>query len=304
MRFLAILCLPLVLLLCPACSSISYDARAERSWSASSVSSNDLEISTRNGSVEVVVDPTASASAAPAATASTAWTGAPVRIDASIRATGASQQEADRRLSQVTITTAERNGRLFIEPVLPEGWRSNDAVSLKVVVPTANCVNVSTSNGSISVAQLGGPADLRTSNGPISARAVAGAVTARTSNGRIDIEDAGGAVRAESSNGRIVVRGAPGPVEVETSNGRLELIDVGGPLDASSSNGGVEILLRAGFGGTLEASTSNGRITLDAAPSVRRSVAERSRATLEFFNPGQASRVRTSNGSVEIRTSG
>lgn len=264
------------------------ESRAERAINAPVVNSHDLAVTTRNGSIEVVIDPTR----------------ADVLVEASIRAVGANLEQASERVTQVVVQAEERDGRLTIEPIMPGGWRSNDAVSLRVVVPMLDDVSLVSSNGALTVAGATGRAELKTSNGAVAADAIRGEVVASSSNGAIQVVDSGGGVSASTSNGRIEVRGAPGPVDAATSNGRIELEDVGGPIVVRTSNGRVTIRLRSDFAGSLQASTSNGKVTLEPSAAFRSTTTDKRSATVEFVRPGPVSQVRTSNGSVDIAVSG
>lgn len=132
------------------------------------------------------------------------------------------------------------------------GQTENGAIELSDV----NNVEVSTSNGRISLEDVTGRVEVGTSNGRIEGSELSGdGIIAKTSNGSIELELATPQdVRANTSNGAITLRVPAGDYEVvtETSNGGTN-VDI-----ASDPNG--EFLLDLG--------TSNGAITVrDSASS-------------------------------------
>ncbi|MET0853104.1 MAG: DUF4097 family beta strand repeat-containing protein [Microterricola sp.] len=132
------------------------------------------------------------------------------------------------------------------------GQTENGAIELSDV----NNVDVSTSNGRISLEEVTGRVEVGTSNGRIEGSELSGnGIIAKTSNGSIELELATPQdVRANTSNGAITLRVPAADYEVvtETSNGGTN-VDI-----ASDPNG--EFLLDLG--------TSNGSITVrDSASS-------------------------------------
>lgn len=255
-------------------STVKRDASLEIAHSPGS----PLRVETGNGTIEVIKGG-----------------GSQVEVSAEIRARN------DERLDRVVIRAERAGGELKVWVEWPEGKRlSNEGASLTVRVPDASAVKAETSNGSVSVDDVGTSADLRATNGRVSALRVAGPVDARTSNAKIVIEDAAGDVRARTTNGSIDVRGAKGRADLESSNGSIELrvADGGGPFRVSTSNASVSVDLPSSFGGEVAASTSNGSVSLDDGKD---NVRSRASLTRVIGAGGETSRVSTSNGSVTIR---
>lgn len=148
-----------------------------------------------------------------------------------------------------------------------EGCGRTCSVNYTVVVPAGIPVGGTTSNGPLTLNNLGG-IDVRTSNGAITLSDIDGDIAARSSNGRITGSDlTGGGVEVETSNGAIELRlGTPQDIWAKTSNGRIEVSVPDGSyaVDADTSNGSEEIDIPTDPDGDhrLELHTSNGSITV------------------------------------------
>ncbi|HEX3875583.1 MAG TPA: hypothetical protein VHW24_01265 [Bryobacteraceae bacterium] len=101
-----------------------------------------------------------------------------------------------------------------------------------------------------------GNVELTTSNGPISVRGVNGTVKAKAVNGPVSVRDCGGVVDAQTTNG---------PISFTGQGGDVKLAAVNGPLSVKL-NGDVW------NGPKLDASTQNGPVTLSAPDTFRSSV--------------------------------
>ncbi len=91
----------------------------------------------------------------------------------------------------------------------------------------------------------GASLDLTSSNGPISVYEFDGTLTARAQNGPLGIRDSSGTIDAATQNGPISISGGSGNVKLSATNGPLSV-----KLDGS------------GWNGSLNASTQNGPVTL------------------------------------------
>ena len=114
-----------------------------------------------------------------------------------------------------------------------------------------------------------------------------------------------GNAQLKTSNGRITVAGLAGSLQAETSNGAIdaELTELAsGDLRLESSNGGVAVRLPRDARFSVDAATSNGGVRSDFA--VEGGQTERRSSSLKGEVNGGGSRlyIRTSNGSVHIRS--
>ena len=240
-----------------------------------------VDVTSENGSVELVRDPAATT----------------MQISAEIQCSADTKERAAARV-KATKLTAERdpNGKVRIavefpprEPVVTVVFVGDQSVyhdSASIVIRAADLdgVRVSTSNGRISVGAFAGPAKLE------------------TSNGSIELTDYAGPIDARSSNGAIIASGVMAPVAADTSNGRIEITlapQAEGNLDLETSNGPVLVTLGERWQGTVTADTSNGTIDLSGGEFVRK----RSAGTMTIGDASKATaKIDTSNGPVTVRS--
>lgn len=212
------------------------------------------------------------------------------------------------RLEQTAVTPSRSaDGVLQVGINWPDGKRkSREGYDITVEVPDAHDIKLRSSNGSITLKQLGGVAKIRTSNGSITVEDHAGPVEARTSNGKVRVERVQGDADLDSSNGSIKAYAIAGAVDAETSNGTVELVlgaDSRGPINAKSSNGSIKVGVGS-LEGTLELKTSNGSLKIEDGLPGRVLEKSKKRAVLQFGRSGAPkSTLRTSNGSITVRSS-
>jgi len=147
------------------------------------------------------------------------------------------------------------------------GCGNHCSVTYTVDVPAGIPVRGETSNGSVSVRQVG-EVKVTTSSGPIEMNDVSGPVDVRTSNGPITGRNiAGRRLQAETSNGAIELAFATAQdVRAKSSNGRIDLTvpQAGYRVSARTSNGGKRIDVTDDPSGRyrLDLTTSNGAIAV------------------------------------------
>jgi DUF4097 and DUF4098 domain-containing protein YvlB len=138
-------------------------------------------------------------------------------------------------------------------------WDGDDyEVKWNIRVPARYNVDLSTSGGSINLADMGGRVEAKTSGGSIKAGRLGGTANLRTSGGSITVAGASGNVNAHTSGGSIDIGNTTGVVEAKTSGGGIRLGRIGGNVVARTSGGSIRIDDAAG---AVEASTSGGSIT-------------------------------------------
>lgn len=171
------------------------------------------------------------------------------------------------------------------------GWdRARFNLHFIITVPEKYNVDLKTSGGSISVADLHGRATTRTSGGSLTFGHIRGPVTGKTSGGGIslqgcdgdaDVNTSGGGIHigevmgqvmAATSGGSITIKKAKGSIQAKTSGGGIHVEEVMGTINASTSGGSVEATLTQQPGADCELSTSGGSITVSMAPDIRADV--------------------------------
>lgn len=244
-----------------------------------------VDVQTRNGSVEVN-----SANSSNAA-------------DAEAVVTATLHARTQERLDEARVVAEAVGNRLDVRVEWPNNRpQSGEGCSFRIDAPNPANVNVTTSNGRISLRDCAGHAELDTSNGSIRVTNQSGDVNATTSNGRIELRDIVGAADANTSNGSIDLINVSGRAFATTSNASATVHladDSVGPLQIRTSNGSIDLAIGRNFAGDLRLSTSNGRIRFDSPVEVREMESSRS-ATLRFGSGGGSSSAMTSNGSIAI----
>ena len=235
--------------------------RVEKGSSAQSV-----RIESRNGRIEVVRDPSATA----------------MEIATTIRCGGRDPAEAEARVAATKLVVdAGEDGRVRIAVEFPDGSsRGSDSASIVVRAPAIDGVEAATSNGRIEV------------------RGASGGARLATSNGSVEVDGHDGPVHVRTSNGPVRARAVTGPIDAATSNGRIEASlapSAAGAVRFATSNGAIELDLGENWQGTVEASTSNGRIELDGKVS-------KGSGSMTVGDAGAARAVlATSNGRIVVR---
>lgn len=224
-----------------------------------------------------------------------------IEITADIKA------QTQERLDQTFVHADQIDNDLVVRVEWAEGRRlNNEGCAFTIAMPDTESITLRSSNGSLTVESLNGPADLSTSNGRITVTDHMGGVSARTSNGRVTCETIDGAVFADTSNGAVRIVGVSGPVDVDTSNGSvvIELDDDNpGPVRADTSNGSVTLAVGSAFVGTLTADTNNGSIHCEA-DNISATRMSKDHWRIVFGEGGEASDLESTNGSITVRRLG
>jgi DUF4097 and DUF4098 domain-containing protein YvlB len=164
----------------------------------------------------------------------------------------------------------------------PTEAKKYTSVEFDILMPIHGDINVDTSNGEVTVAEIDGTVEVETSNGKIGIDHVVGSIRLDTSNGAINMNDVDGSIDAETSNGAVVFRGHL----------------LGDTHRMRTSNGAIEVAIPQDLALRIDASTSNGSIST-SLPLIGDTEGKSWSATL---NPPSASTLdlRTSNGSIRI----
>jgi len=270
-----------------ACSSL-VRATADRDLAVEHVAGSELVVESRNGSIEVVVEPGRTE----------------VQVDAVVQARAKTAALAKDRVEEIEVhATRGEDGVLFIHPVFPEEARGGEGCSMVVKVGEVAGVEIRTSNGKVVVSGASGAVVVRTSNGRVD---VFGGDSAdvTSSNGNVLVQEVRGAIDVETSNAGVELEGVASRAKVRTSNGRIRFAarsDYRSPFDLKTSNANVDVELSGLPSGRVEVQTSNGSITAEGADEVEGS--KRSKTVL-FGEGAEQCKVKTSNGNVRLtRTS-
>jgi hypothetical protein len=138
-------------------------------------------------------------------------------------------------------------------------WKKSLNISFKIFVPENVSTDLSTSGGSISLANLSGTEDFSTSGGSLSVDKLTGKIHGETSGGSINVSDSKDDIDLGTSGGSIDATNCTGKIRLNTSGGSLSLRNLNGDIRAVTSGGSVDgkVIM-----GELSAHTSGGSVSL------------------------------------------
>ena len=125
-----------------------------------------------------------------------------------------------------------------------------------------------TSGGSIELTACGSSVDLKTSGGSVEVVDVKGDVKAQTSGGSLRFGAVEGSIWGKTSGGSIKVASCSGEADVRTSGGSIRLQNVGGSVNARTSGGSIHAAMRVQPQRDCNLRTSGGGITLILIPDI------------------------------------
>ncbi len=195
-----------------------------------------------------------------------AWDRNEIRVRAIVRGSARSDARAQEIANQVQIQAG--GGRVYATgPDLErrEWW----SVSYRINVPRKNDLDLSATNGGITIIGVNG--NLRFD----------------TTNGGVKLQDVGGRVNGDTRNGGLTVL---------LSGSRWD----GEGLDVETSNGGVTLSIPDGYNAELETRTVNGGLRVDFPITVQGELTSRRGISTRLGSGGPMVRVRTTNGGVKI----
>jgi DUF4097 and DUF4098 domain-containing protein YvlB len=147
-----------------------------------------------------------------------------------------------------------------------------------ITVPQQYNIDLNTSNGDISVANLTGDVRVRTSNSSLCFENITGAVWGHTSGGSVEAVDVAGDVQVRTSGGSLRFGAIQGFISGRTSGGSIKVVDCSGGTDVRTSGGGIWL---GSIGRNVTARTSGGSIEANMTTQ-----------------PQSASSLRTSGGQI------
>lgn len=170
-------------------------------------------------------------------------------------------------LDAVKIDTNSGPSSIRIRTIRPMDMHGGAGARYTIHVPHKVLLDsIQTTNGSIRVEEVTGPARLRTSNGPIHVSRLTGDLEARTTNGAIELNGVNGGANLHTSNGSIKGDAEHGTVEATTTNGPIDLTltapTANWPVKLHSTNGRIELRINGSKVPDVRADTTNSSITL------------------------------------------
>lgn len=262
---------------CLALADNTFTAAEDRTLSLASPGPTTLDISTRNGHIDVrAVGEDA---------------GDTIEVTAKITSGGETEEHAIRRLEQTDfVVRIEDESRLVIQVEFPEPRTNGDRANLTVRLPQADGGRISSRNGRITLHDLSGKITASTSNGPVDVGTHHGLLEVRTSNGPVNLDQVHGPVDARTRNGNITLTLHP---------------DATGPIELQTSNGNIEASVGPAFRGEVSMQTSRGSVsTTDSADRLReKNLGRRGGTVLIGETEGtEPSSLSTRNGRIRLHS--
>lgn len=186
-----------------------------------------------------------------------------IRVVARIQANARSRADAEAMIEEIEIETSREIRSTGPRPARNEGW----SVSFVLEVPRNMDLDLSSSNGGISVQAVEGDLVLSTMNGGLSLNAVAGSVRGRTTNGGVTVTLDGTEWRGRG-------------------------------LDLETTNGGVRLEVPERYNARLEMGTVNGGLNFDFPVTVRGRISRS--INTDLGSGGAPIRIMTTNGGVTV----
>jgi len=198
--------------------------------------------------------------------------------------------------------------------------QEGDAIHIKTQTAQKNFMGSRGANVALQVPE-GAVLDLHTSNGKIAATGKTGDILAKTSNGPVEVKESKGKLDLSTGNGKLLVRGGAGKLTLKTSNGDIDIKSGHAAIEADTSNGNVffsgspadgEHLFQTHNGKVtlnlpaeaqfrIDAETKNGRVNSDFQVKTTQKRANRKMQGAVGDNPATVIKVRSGNGSIELR---
>ncbi len=256
-RRVAVLALPLTLMLGACDLSLgNLSARATDEWTHTYplTAGGEVRIVNTNGRIEVEgVD------------------GSTVEVRAERVAKGSTEAAAKELLPRIVIKEDVKPDRITLETERMSGIMIGAGFEVRyhVRAPKNALINVSNTNGLVTVTALGGKVVAHTTNGGVKGSGLSGGVDARSTNGGVTIE----------------------------------MASVGSdPISLETTNGGVSLALPDRAKATVTASCTNGGISVGSLDNFE--VTEKSRRHLEgkLNGGGTMVELHTTNGGVRLRS--
>jgi DUF4097 and DUF4098 domain-containing protein YvlB len=234
-----------------------------------------------------------------------------VEIKVVKRAGGQTQEDAEDDLDNIEVFCEQSGNKIRVEArsINSKSFADRGA-GVEILVPEASILDLTTTNGKVSVVGMVGKTEARTSNGAIEAKGSRGELILRTSNGSVAVEGGTGRISAQTSNGSIEIASTKSAIDAQTSNGRVSFSGAlpEGKHTLRTSNGSIQLKLPDFAAFELNATTSNGRITSDFAkngpPESKSKKHNRSARLSGVFGgeaPSASLELSSSNGNIEIK---
>jgi DUF4097 and DUF4098 domain-containing protein YvlB len=216
---------------------------------------------------------------------------------------GTKNASTESLLKSLRIDISATPDSIRVETIRPSGHWGGMGARYTIRVPRQLRLDrIQTTNGSIRAEGTLLAAAFQTTNGSITGNSLGDQVDARTTNGSVNLHSVKGPVTARTTNGHVEADGAIGSFNASTTNGHIEVSAqtlAGSGIDASTTNGSITVRLPSAANAELRASNSHGKLNTDF--SLRSETHDRHRLEGTIGSGGPYVRLRTTNGSINVR---
>jgi DUF4097 and DUF4098 domain-containing protein YvlB len=217
-------------------------------------------------------------------------------------------------LDQLHVETRQDGDRIEVEVKRPPrevvffGIGSSPTARLIVTMPRDGNVTAKSGDGAIDIGDVRGRLDLHTGDGSIRGRDVGGQMTFSTGDGAVTLERASGDLNVDTGDGSVSVSGTLGALKLNTGDGSVTLrADSGTTMkddwSITTGDGSVSVYLPADFAAELDAHTGDGTIRSDLKVAGDGPDSERRTLRGKVGSGGRRLRIRTSDGSIRLKSS-
>lgn len=164
-------------------------------------------------------------------------------------------------VEEYDIEIEQRNGVLHAHAKKKSNLSWNNALSISFKIHTGKqtTTEVSTSGGSIQLANLTGKQNFKTSGGSLKIENLKGEINGKTSGGSIKAYNTQGTINLRTSGGSITLENLDGNILASTSGGSITGNQIKGTLNAKTSGGSINL---NDLSCKINASTSGGSVTV------------------------------------------
>jgi hypothetical protein len=172
-----------------------------------------------------------------------------------------SKEELNQRMQDYDLAVSINGSELEVtaKPKSNINWKKSLSISFKIYVPKTASSNLTTSGGSISLANLSGEQNFSTSGGSLTINQISGTIKGHTSGGSINVSNSKTNIDLRTSGGSITADNCQGTISLATSGGSLKLSNLNGTINAKTSGGSIK---GDNISGELITGTSGGSINL------------------------------------------
>ncbi|MGN6618156.1 MAG: DUF4097 family beta strand repeat-containing protein [Ilyomonas sp.] len=211
-----------------------------------------------------------------------------------------SSDEIKKRLENYTIDITTNNNTLTAvakNKARFNDWKRGLSISFKIYVPKNVATDLSTSGGSIRLANLSGNQEFRTSGGSLNVDNVSGKVDGKTSGGSVNITNSKDDIDLSTSGGSIEASNCNGNIRLSTSGGSLKLAALQGKIKANTSGGTVNA---NDISGELSAHTSGGSVRMKNLSCSLETSTSGGNIDVQIEKLGDYVRISNSGGDIDL----